>query len=346
VNLEKTSGGILMEAPQKVRGTIVVGVVLDPFYQAEQGQEYQRAAEMKQLLQVAGDLARRIGASLHLVSVWETRTLDMARAFQRLPRVNWQNLDLERISEAIHQKIQESCEQQLQDIAQVLGSDITVSQEVMAAKNPAQGLLSAALERQASLILLGTGTKADNFFTRGFSTALTTLAETNIPVLVVGPEAASVFSRPDLRVVLAMQRCAQWLALLKSTDVLHLHVEELSQDRVRQVLGSATAELRSTVEWEELFSDLMKALDASFQERMQSRIPEARAFLADRNGNLKHEVRRCQQVREEIERAADAFEADLIIFGRHHKVHQRPYMVGRVTFHAMLSQKRAILVVT
>jgi nucleotide-binding universal stress UspA family protein len=300
-------------------------------------------------------MARTLGAPLHLVSVWETKLIDMAKAFQRLPHIDWQHLQLEALSQSIRNKIQSSCDHQLEHIAREIDPDLTVTRQVVTAKYPAQGLLAEAEKHQASLILLGSGTKADNYFTQSFSTPLSTMAETVVPVLVVGPECQADFSKQGLRVVLAddlrdttfpaMQKAATWLIKLDVSDLLHVHIEELSLDRARQILGTATVELRSTLEWEKLSSDLMHALDVTMRERLQGRIPEVKAFIESKGGTLRTEVRRCPHVRDEIERAADEFKADLIIFGRHQKVHQRPYMVGRVTYQAMISQKRAVMVI-
>jgi nucleotide-binding universal stress UspA family protein len=310
---------------------------------------------MRNLFHVAGVMARALGAPLHLVAVWETKLVDMARAFQRLPHVDWQHLQLDALTQSIRHKIQESCDLQLEKISRQIAPGIEISRQVVNAKYPAQGILAEAEAHDASLIVLGAGTKADNYFTKGFSTALTTMADSVVPVLVVGPQCRTDFSKVDLRVLLAddlrdstahsMKKAAQWIIELNAGNLLHLHVEELSLDRVKQVLGTATAELRSTVEWEKLSSDLMHALDVSMRESLQGRIPEVKAFIEGKGGTLRTEVRRCAHVRDEIERAADEFGADLIIFARHQKVHQRPYMVGRVTYQAMLSQKRAIMVI-
>jgi nucleotide-binding universal stress UspA family protein len=344
-----------MEMPQNIRGSIALGIALDPFHSADNGQEYFSAAETRSLLQAARGLARRLKLPIRLISVWESKLVDMARAFQRLPHINWQQLQLDALAQSMRYKIQEGCEEQLKKMAQSLGSEFEVSCQVINARHPAQGLLAEARASEASLLLLGAGTKAENFFTQGFSTTLTAMAETNIPVIVVGSQCQADFARSDLRVLLAddlrdvsaqaMQNASEWIRRLQVSDLLHLHVEELSLDRVKQVLGTATTELRSTVEWESLYSDLMLALDHALQERLQSRTSGVKALLASQGGTLKTEVRRCAQVRDEIERAAEEFAADLLIFGRHQKVHQQPSMLGRVTYQAMISQTRAIMVV-
>jgi nucleotide-binding universal stress UspA family protein len=344
-----------METHDERPGAIVVGIALDPFFSSEDAKEHPRAAESRNLLKIAGVLSRTLGSPLHLVSVWETKLLDMARAFQRLPEVDWKDLKLEVLTQNIRNGIHESCREQLDKLFLEAEHDGDVTRRVVSAKYPAQGLLSEAETVRASLILLGAGTKADNFFTQGFSTVLTAMADARVPVLVVGPQCDRDFSKGGLRILLAddlrettaqtMTTAAEWILKLNPSELLHLHVEELGLDRVRQVLGAATAELRSTVENDKLSADLMRALDVSLRERLQARLPDVRRMIEDRGGQLRTEVRRCAFVSDEIQRAADEFDADLIIFGRHQKVHQRPYMIGRVTYQAMLSQKRAVMVV-
>ncbi len=343
-----------MDTANKANATIIVGIALDPFFEAEDSHVVYHETEMRKLLQAAGSIAHKTGASLRLVSVWENKIVDMAKAVQRLPDFDWQSLKLDSLLKDARMKIQEKCEKQLAIIADKLPRDTAVTKLVTTAKYPAQGILAEAEAQRASLIILGAGTKADKYLMRGYSTALTTMAATTVPVLVIGGQCETDFSSSRLRMLLAddlreiteagMRSSIEWIKKLGVIDLMHVHIEEMDLSRVKQVLGTAAVELRSTVEWQRLSADLLHSLDLALKERLRNRIPGVDDYIGSRNGTLQREVRRCAFVREEIERAANEFQADLLVFGRHEKVHHRPFMVGRVTYQAMLSQKRAVMV--
>jgi nucleotide-binding universal stress UspA family protein len=110
-------------------------------------------------------------------------------------------------------------------------------------------------------------------------------------------------------------------------------------------LAQTIPELRTTADHNKLAEDMIKALENSFLERLKQRVQGAEERLQKAGGTFHFEVRRCGDVRDELERSADQFDADIVVFSRHQKIHRRPFLVGRVTYQAMLSQKRGVMVV-
>jgi nucleotide-binding universal stress UspA family protein len=344
-----------MNTPEKLLERILVGVRLDPFFQPTEGQTYSHADEMSRLLHAVRALAHKTGASVLLVSICEANSLSVATMAPWLPILNWRNLRLEAITQLARKEALANSRRQLEAMAKDIGEGIATSTQVITAKYAAEGLLAEALANDASMIVLGSGVKADKYFTRGFSTPLAVMAESTVPVLVIGQRCDIDLSKARLRILIAddlreetaraMQASLDIASVLGGSDILHLHVEELSVDGVRRVLGQVVPELRSTVEWERLTSDLLLALETAFRSRLSQRIHGADERLRASGGSFRFELRRSPFVRDEIERAADEFGADLLIFGRHQKTHRRPYLVGRVTYQAMLSQRRAVLLI-
>lgn len=344
-----------MKSSQNLIERIVVGVRLDPFFQPRDGLAYSYEDEGRRLIRAAQAIAKRSGASIRLVSICEESAFDVTSAATWTPSLSWRSLNLPEIMKAARKEACASSKRQLDALAQGASPEVEITTHVLISKFAAQGLLAEAIIQEASLILLGAGTKGDNYFTRGYSTPLAVMAETTVPTLVIGHACEADFTRPRLRVLVAddlreetaraMQGAVDWAMAVGSTDVFHVHIEELSADGVRQVLGQAVPELRSTADSTKLAADLVQALETAFRSRLAQRIQGADERLRAAGGSFRFEVRRCPYVRDEIERAADEFGADLIVFGRHQKVHRRPYLVGRVTYQAMLSQKRAVMII-
>lgn len=335
--------------------SIVVGIRLDPFFQEEGSQLYSHADEADRVLKAAKALALKTSSSLHLVSVLEEGSIDVTSAAPWLPQYRWHDLRMDKIVQSARAAANANLQKQLSTLASTVGGACPVTTTLITARYAAVGLVSEAISAQASMILLGSGVKADSYFTRGYSTPLTVMAEASVPVLVIGQSCSIDFSKDRLRILIAddlreqtasgMATALDWASVLGGADVLHMHIEELNEQEMRRILNQTVHELRSTTDHEKLAEDLIQALDSAFRERLRQRIQGAEERLQKSGGTFRFELRRCGMVRDELERAADEFHADIIVFGRHQKVYRRPFLVGRVTYQAMLSQKRGVMVI-
>jgi hypothetical protein len=92
-------------------------------------------------------------------------------------------------------------------------------------------------------------------------------------------------------------------------------------------------------------SDLLESIEDSFKSRLAARPADAEEQLKKFDGTFRFGLRRGPKVREEIDRVAESFNADMLVFGRHQKLHYQPFQIGRVTWHAMLSHKHAVLLI-
>lgn len=335
---------------------IVVGLRLDPFFKSNDAENYSYSAEANQVVKAARDLAAKAGASLHLVAVLEDNAVDVTAASPWIPSFHWQDMQLERLVEDTCALALANMKKQLAALQNGFQGSCKLSTEVVRAEYAASGILKEAAAQNASLIVLGAGVKADKYFTRGYSTPLTVMSESPIPVLVIGRNCERDFSKSRLRLLLAddlreqsasaMASALDWAASLQGgADVQQVHIEELSEQQMRRVLAQTIPELRTTADHNKLAEDMIKALENSFLERLKQRVQGAEERLQKAGGTFHFEVRRCGDVRDELERSADQFDADIVVFSRHQKIHRRPFLVGRVTYQAMLSQKRGVMVV-
>jgi len=335
---------------------IVVGLRLDPFFKAEDAEKYSYSAEANQVVKGARDLAAKTEASLHLITVLEDNAVDLTASTPWIPSFKWKDTQMERLVEDTSKLAVESLNKQLTALQSSFQGACELSTQLVRAEYAASGILKEAVSQKASLIVLGAGVKADKYFTRGYSTPLTVMSESLIPVLVIGRSCTRDFSKSKLRLLLAddlreqsapaMVSALDWAASLQgAADVKQVHIEELSEQQMRRVLSQTVPELRSTADHGKLVEDMIKALEKSFAERLKQRVQGAEERLQKAGGAFHFEVRRCSDVRNELETAADEFDADIVVFSRHQKIHRRPFLVGRVTYQAMLSQKRGVMVI-
>jgi len=335
---------------------IVVGLRLDPFFKTQNAQNYSHAAEAEQVMKTAQAMAVKAQASLHLLAVLEDGELDVMAAVPWLPAYNWRDLRMDRLLEETRKLASANVEKQLAALQSQFQGPCAISSQLVHAEFAASGLMKEATAQNASMIILGAGVKADQYFTRGYSTPLAVMSESLIPVLVIGRNCERDFSRSRLKILLAddlreqsahaMSAAVDWAASLEgAADVHQVHIEELSEKEMRRILGQTIPELRTNADHDKLAEDMVKVLETAFAARLKDRVQGADARLQKAGGTFQFEVRRCGNVRDELERAADEFDADIVIFSRHQKIHRRPFLVGRVTYQAMLSQKRAVMVI-
>ena len=334
---------------------ILVGIGLNPFFRTSDTGHSPLTEETWSLLRAAKALAVRSAASLHVVHVLEENTLGLSTLLPWLPTINWRSVQPESMVHLARKEAATSCQNQLAAITQSLKADgLQITSKVVTAKYASTGILAEAIAVNGSMIMVSSGFRAEHYFSRGFSTPLAIMAEALVPVLVVGSDCKIDFSRERLRLLMAddlrdeskesMASALEWAKSLGKADVFHLHVEELTGDQLHKLLTETAHRLKSSADPVELSSELLKALETALQEKMQQRVKGRTEQLLSAGGTFQSAMRRCPFIKDEIERAADEFGADLLVFGRHQKVHQRPYQVGKVTFQAMLSPDRGVLV--
>lgn len=334
---------------------ILVGIKADPFFDKNAVSTKPDADETTVLINAAQAFAKRTNASICLFSVLEENFLDLGGAVPWLPSINWRNMRADTLVHLARKEAQDRMLRHLDHIANDLRKNgLVVNSKVVTAKYAAEGILAESAISKPSLILVSSGMKADGYFSRGLSTPLGIMAEAQVPVMVLNSSCNADFSKSRLRILIAddlrdetsraMSGALEWATAIGEADALHVHIEELSADQLRRILGQTALQIRSPADHEKLTTDLITSVESIFMNRLSERLARAESQLQSVGGSYRAELRRSPFVRDEIERIAGEFGADILIFGRHQKVHRRPFLVGRVTYQSMLSKQYGVLV--
>lgn len=336
-------------------GNVLIALRFDPFHETQGECSFSYEEENTKILSIGLAIAYRSRCKARLISVYEPGSLKLTATAPWLTIIPSQRLRLEMINNTVRREACANLSRQLSSIASSASTSVSISTHLVVAATAAQGIIAESIASKSTMIVTGAGTKADRYLTRGFSTPLAVMADSSVPVAVVGIDCDTSFETQALPVLIcddlreetgpAMRRALEWTSTVGPVDLLHLHVEERSADEMRRILANVAHEMLSPVDPMKLTADLMQALDDAFRARIASRLGDIADGVTSAGGAYKYVLRRSPYVRDEIERMANEHSAAVIIFGRHEKVHRRPYLIGRITYQSMLSQKHLVVVV-
>jgi nucleotide-binding universal stress UspA family protein len=184
----------------------------------------------------------------------------------------------------------------------------------------------------------------------GFSSAVSLIMESPVPVMVLNEEAWPDFEADPLRMLLAddlsdsgaaaVDFATSFALGLPRVAFYHTHVESYA-DVSRPGRGKSPDEPESL---RPLTPEFIEHLHREAEQRMRQRSGESASRMESRGGRYRIELL-SGHVADEIEKSANAARADLVVFGQHKVFHRKPLHVGQVPFRAMLQQSRAVVVV-
>lgn len=295
------------------------------------GEHYHPATE--KTVSVAHLLSKRLGSRVRVVTVFEPTH---APPWGDLPIPKGIVVSRAEIYRALRLGRESALRQMKAEVTQIADrlGDVEAVGAVVEAYDAAQGILSEAVSRAADLVVVGTSRPSYRGVYRGFSTALSLMSSSPVPVLVVPEEADFKLDRPKLKLVVAddlldgsvavIRHAASLASQLGPCEITHLHVLEHSPASFftsiddRDVVGACETEMRKRS------VDFMKLLPA---------------------GSEYHSEVRTGDVVEVIHAVIEEHLPDIIFFGRHRTLSLRPLMLGRMTANAMLELKRPVIVV-
>lgn len=307
---------------------------------------------LQRLIQDARDIAERTGMNLHFVHAIEPIADEAPRSLLRHLE------DLTSVYDAIDESRQLQAEQRLQEI---LGQTDTEDMAILSG-DPVRAVLAEALCNHAPLIMVAATASSYKFVPSGFSTALRLMAESQVPVLVVPYHKDHLesmrsrhWTKKRLKLLVAddlspegqdvVMTALDFARGLGEADVLHIHVSNITEGRISALMAEIST--RSGIpnarkDAHDIALAVRKSADESLRERAPERIP----LLEARGGTYRYEVV-SGNPDEEITKAAEAFEADIICFGQHRPSHksQHPFGVGKIPLQSMLDQKRLVMIV-
>lgn len=283
-------------------------------------------------LRIAHELAKQLKGSLRIVSVFEPTNAP-----------HWGDVPIPRdmmatrasMYHALRVGREEALKRLRQEIQEIAArySDVHAQGTVVEAWDPAQGIVSEAISRNASLIVVGTSRPSYRHVFRGFSTALSLMASSQVPVLVIPEEADLKWDDRDFRMLIAddlksdsvavLRQGLSFAAALGGCKVEHLHVIENSP------LGFF--KLDGKIELQRACKEEMKRRSKGFLQVIPDIEYQPEASFGD--------------VADTLQDILENRPIKLLVFGRHKTFKFQPFAIGRMTANAMLELKKPVLLV-
>lgn len=297
------------------------------------------------LVHAASQLGTVLGMDLKFVNVVEN-------IFAKMVGIDPYMIDAEMINKLDSDALIRA-ESRLKEVASLVPKNLKVDVKAVLSKGIPESILEEARESHATMILCGAGSGNYRYVPSGFSTALSLMANAEIPVMTLRQDVPFDFQREGLRILVADDlrdsgACAIHYALKldsfsRSASIRHVYVGEVSARWYASMFEKILPEnLRTSATVES--KALSEALHTKFSHRLAERFERARA-VSD-GGAVKYAPIVLEgDVVEELGRQSAIFKPHMIVFGRHASVHQKPFAIGSVPFKVMLQQMFPIVVV-
>ncbi len=202
----------------------------------------------------------------------------------------------------------------------------------------ADEILALVVEKDADVIF--TGISPRNFYRNlgGLSTAATLMRSSGVPVFAVPSGHTLDFQTIGLRLLVLDDLRDETLSAVNWTAELCKHLEN-PHLRLTHVVGSSEGAITRGLAraWGSLGHGPIEPseIEAYALEKLTKRMPVTNLI------NVECEIK-TGDIRDEVLRAAHDHQADLLLFGRHHFIHQHPFHIGRMPLKAMLEGDRVV----
>ncbi len=304
-----------------------------------------------QILEAARQLAQKTEMSLRLVHVVTAPLFG--------PPYNLTNLDsLESgpIFRLLEQEYTKHAEAKLEGLAQSLAPklDRKTTCRVLLSTSIPQALASEATTCNASMILCGAGGHSYKLMPRGFSTALSLMANSPIPVLAIKPDQPCNLNEDQFRILVAddlrqaglnaVHFALLWAQFINGASVQHVHVNSLTEDEFEAAFASALAATRSQVTEAVEPSQIYKSLEGQIRDKLEERAASLKNMVGKVRGRYEAKLI-TGNVSSSLAKSAEQFGAHVVVFGSHATLHRKPFGIGEVSYRAMLELPKPIMVV-
>lgn len=299
------------------------------------------------LLAAATSFAKKFGADLRLVSAVQSH-LEMAAFDYSATIYSYSNY-----AAAVEEDLAAETLKRLQQMAAALPVQRVTVAAPIGPTVPC--LVAEAVAARAGLIIAACD--PERFLTKaaGIATAIGLMHEAPLPVLIVSQGIGVDFNKPEFRILLAddlrpstteAARKAYELAarLGKAARLWHTHVHgdfrEIVRDNWREARMFSTFLPKPSVPPDvamrnEYEARIQRLKDHGQPWRTLAEEAGAKITLDVRTGN----------VGDEIHQVSSAQAPDVLVFGRHHLLRAKPFLIGRMPFKAMLHEKKPVLLV-
>jgi nucleotide-binding universal stress UspA family protein len=259
-----------------------------------------------------------------------------------------------RLEEYLGRSAESLAQQRLEDLAARIPSQIERELRVMTG-DPAEWINADAVSSGSSIVVIGVGKSRNRFVPQSWSTALSLMSQARLSVLVVDQAAPLKFDAQKRPVILLaddlsdhsrkMIGVAFDIAMaFKQTDVHHVHASALTEDAISAAVEASISNSDRPVENTLSGSAMHAMIMAQMRSTMETRAGTVKSLFEVADCRYFSEVL-VGDVRDSLKSCAEKLQPDLLIFGRHQQLHRRPFLIGRVPFHAMVSQNRPVMII-
>lgn len=220
-----------------------------------------------------------------------------------------------------------------------------------------QVILEEANKEQCAYILTGAAPGSHRYIPKGISTALSLMARSPVPVIVVREGLEFRLLDKNMKILMADDLrsesesiVSEALSLAKLCEeaqtimMQHCHVLDFDVvdlqfelSRLRNRLPDALRNERSADEMYKFFVErAVSALQAKFDQ----------VNVRPSQGDVHYEAKVISgSVLEVLDASIRNFSPNIVVFGRHHTLHRHPWGIGKVPLHGLLSFNSPIMLV-
>ncbi len=310
--------------------------------------------QTESLVETAVSLGERFDMEVRFVNVLDALTVDpwvmeMPGHYLSMPiyRETQEKMIQERRKLLLHLVDRAHLKSPERGVAEVVSGDVP------------EALVAYAKLHRANLIVTACSSASYRLTPRGFSTALSLMAEAPLPVLVVNRERPLNFTASTLRLLFAddlqpstneaARRTYELAMRLGRCRVRQVHVHGDFREMIKESWSDLAGRypMLATGDAPEETSPTEAVLSRETQlrlERLHARGLPYRQQAETRGASVEVDVR-AGNVHDEIHEACQEFDPDLVIFGRHKFFRTRPFLVGRMSFRTMLHDHRPVLLI-
>lgn len=293
-------------------------------------------------------LAKALGRELRIIHAFDEQFADPVVAempgYYQVPSLLTLNFE----------KLLGERRQKMAELLQQVGARHAVTGQVIVGET-ARVILADADARLAPLVITACSPGSYDFVPAGFSTAMTLMVESKLPVLTINDTRRLQVAKDKLRILvcddltptsaMAVKTAYKLATALPGASVKHLHVH----GDFRELLKSSWSDLLAkTPGISETFATPEELWTKQNDERtslLKRRAAPYRDQLVAAGGQANIEVRLANKVESELRLVDEEWAPHLIVFGRHRLLKTRPFVLGRVPYRAMLGLNRAVLMV-
>lgn len=245
-----------------------------------------------------------------------------------------------------------TAKKQVENIKSKLPAHISVETRIMTGC-PSEWIQADAIAHDAFMIMVGVGRSAQRFIPTGWSTALSLMAHSKVPVMVLDDRHPLDFSKGKLRIGVADDLSEHSSTIvkfgrtlcerLKHCHMFHMHVTGLTPETLNLSLQSALASAHQSAGLALPVENIYQLTLEQLKNKMQERAGTAQDQFEARDCLYDVEIESGEPV-SEIHAMMERCELDLAIFGRHHRLRKNPILMGRIPHRFMVSEQRPVMI--